>query len=195
MKLRFKMAQATASIWAAIYATISRWISIFDLRDWTFFLANVVSLTSIISILSLSIYNYSGKDPSILMISILILSMLFSFTFLILFRINLPSNEGFRRINKLAQNLHHVASIRDEVTLENSTSDTASSMSARYPASLVRVFTVGVGTAACGLLAIAVGAFANNAEVQFGGSTALAVGCVALTLAVFQGENLDQRSF
>jgi cytochrome b len=180
-------------IWATIYSAIKGARRVFDLRDLTLLLANIVSLTVIICISAVFVYS-RFKEPAVLMTIIVVLAVLFSCSLMLLSRINFTVNDRLTNGNKLAQNLRDAATIREAIALGHPTSHTASSMSARYPAGLVHVFAIGVSIASVGLIGILFGLFARNAELELCGSTVFAVGCVAFTLAVFQGENLDRRS-
>ena len=194
MKFKSKILRDTIGAWADIYAAIPRGTSIFDLRDLPLFFASVVSLTLIICSCTFYIYSYFHKDPFVLTISIAILSVLFSFVLILLFRINFSRRAASPNDDKLVQNLPEVASIRKEMVFDRPSSNMASTMGAHYPAGLIRIFAVAVSVACVGLVALVIGLITNSSEVQFGGSTVLAVGFAALTLAVLHGENLDRQT-
>jgi hypothetical protein len=181
-------------IWSTIYSAIKGARRVFDLRDLTLLLANIVSLTVIICISAEFVYSHFDKEPAVLMTIVVVLALLFSCSLMLLSRINFTVNDHLTNGNKLAQNLRDAATIGEEIALVHPTSHTASAMNARYPSGLVRVFATGVSVASVGLVGILFGLFARNAEMELCGSTVFAVGCVMFTLAVFQGENLDRRS-
>lgn len=189
--------QSSASWWGRLTSRVAHSFSgafrRIEAGDVLQLIATTTAGTLLVSFLTFYIYDILA-NPAVLKAAVVVLSFL-TFLFLFLhFRARWPQNSGLTSRRSISDETELIKISDDDDRFSQRLPPTGpTTVSTPYPAALVRVFALGICSAALGLVILVIGILTSHFASQFGGSAMLAVGCIVATLAVLHGEKLDEQ--